>query len=97
MRLRYTSTALRQIEDALSYLAARSPGGAAGLRDRILAAAALIREHPHAGQATSRPAARRVVLAPYPYVLFYRVSAGDVVVTRLRHAARRPLAEAAPR
>lgn len=94
MRLRYTRTALRQIEDALSYIAMRSPQGAAGLRERILAAAALVQDHPRAAQATSRQNTRRVVLTPYPYVIFYRVAADEVVITRLRHAARKPLYEA---
>ena len=75
MRLRYTRTALRQIEDALSYTAVRSPQGAAGMRERILAAAALVQDHPRAAQATSRPNTRRVALTPYPYVLFYRIAA----------------------
>jgi plasmid stabilization system protein ParE len=94
LRLRYTRTALRQIEDALSYTAVRSPQGAAGMRERILAAAALVQDHPRAAQANSRPNTRRVALTPYPYVLFYRIAADEVVITRLRHAARRPLSEA---
>lgn len=90
MRLRYTRTALRQIEDALTFLAARSPRAAAGMSERLRSVADLAREHPYAGQATSRPNTRRASLTPYPYVLFYRVDASEVVITRVRHAARRP-------
>ncbi len=93
MKLRYGNDALRQIENALSYVEARSPQGAASLRERILAAAALVQHHPHAAQATSRRNTRRVVLTPYPYVLFYRVAADEVIITRFRHAARKPLSE----
>ncbi len=91
MKLRYSTAALRQIDDALSYVGARSPQGAASLRERILAAAVMVQEHPHAAQATSRANTRRVVLAPYPYVLFYRVAADEVIITRFRHTARKPL------
>lgn len=91
MRLRYTRTALRQIETILTYVADRSPQGAERLQARILASVGLVLEHPYAGQATSRPSTRRMVLTPYPYVLFYRVMADEVVVMRLRHAARKPL------
>ena len=90
MKLRYTRTALRQIEEALSYIAARSPQVAAGMRARILATAALLQDHPHAAQATTRPNTRRVILTPFPYVLFYRVAVDEVVILRLRHSARRP-------
>jgi toxin ParE1/3/4 len=94
LRLRYTRTALRQIEEALSYIHARSPQGAAGLRERILAAVDLLQDYPLAGQATSRQKSRRLVPTPYPYVLFYRVAAKEVVISRLRHTARRPLPQA---
>ncbi|WP_152048336.1 type II toxin-antitoxin system RelE/ParE family toxin [Aureimonas psammosilenae] len=91
MRLRYSAAALRQIDAALSFVGERSPQGAASLRKRILAAAALVQDHPYAAQATSRANTRRVVLAPHPYVLFYRVAADEVFITRFRHTARKPL------
>ncbi|MBB4003953.1 type II toxin-antitoxin system RelE/ParE family toxin [Aurantimonas endophytica] len=91
MRLRYTETALRQIDEALFYKAAQSPRVAARFSKRILAATALIEADPNAAQATSRSRTRRVFLAPYPYFLFYHVAADEVVITRLRHAARKPL------
>lgn len=93
MRLRFSNAALRQIDGALAYIAHQSPQGANGLRERIRSAAALIRDHPYAAQATSRADTRRVVLSPYPYVMFYRVAADEVFVTRFRHAARRPLSD----
>ncbi len=91
MRLRYTLTALRQIERALGYVGQRSPQGAAGIRDTLAASLAMVQQHPKAGHATSRKDARRVVLVPYPYILFYRIVADEIVVTRFRHAARRPV------
>ena len=90
MRLRYTVTALRQIEQVLSYVEARSTQGAANIRQRILTAAVLVQGHPYAGQATTRPSVRRVVLSPYPYILFYRITGDEIIVMRLRHSARRP-------
>jgi toxin ParE1/3/4 len=47
-------------------------------------------DHPKAGQATSRQGVRRVVLTPYPYVIFYRVTAAEIVVMRFRHTSRKP-------
>ncbi|MCW4113390.1 type II toxin-antitoxin system RelE/ParE family toxin [Aurantimonas sp. MSK8Z-1] len=91
MRLRYTRTALRQIEQALSFISERSPQGAAGLARRIASALAVVLDHPLVAQATSRPDVRRLVLSPYPYVVFYRVAATEIVILRFRHTARKPL------
>ena len=96
MRLRYTLTALRQIDQAIDYIEARSPQGAASIREPITAGIALVQEHPFAGQATSRQGTRRVVLTPYPYVIFYRVTADEVIISRFRHAARKPSSMARP-
>jgi plasmid stabilization system protein ParE len=90
LRLRYSAAALRQIADTLAYVAARSPQGAISLQARIAKAVALIEDHPHAAQGTSRANARRVALTPYPYVIFYVVASDGVIVTRFRHTSRRP-------
>lgn len=37
---------------------------------------------------TDKPGVRRVVPTPYPYVIYYRVTASEVVIMRFRHAAR---------
>jgi len=90
VKLRYTKTALRQIEQALSFIEVRSPQGAAGVAKRMESLLAVLLDHPHAGQATNREGVRRVMLTPYPYVIFYRVMTAEIVVQRFRHAARKP-------
>ncbi|BBK37910.1 hypothetical protein STAQ_29880 [Allostella sp. ATCC 35155] len=90
MKLRFTQTALRQIEQALSYIDARSPLGAGRVAQRTETVLAVLLDHPQAGQATSRQGVRRVVVTPYPYVIFYRVTPIEIVVQRFRHAARKP-------
>jgi toxin ParE1/3/4 len=60
VNVRYTRRALAQIDDALTYIEARSPQGAAHVRDRILALVALLQERPYAGRATSRPGVPRL-------------------------------------
>ena len=91
MKVRFSSTALRQIDEALSFIAQRSPRAASRLSERIQSITALVQEHPEAAQVTSRQKVRRAVLSPFPYALFYRVTQNDIVVLRLRHVARRPL------
>lgn len=90
MNLRYTRTALQQIDSTLDYIALRSPQGARSVSRRIIAVVALIEEYPQAGQVTSREGYRRLVLTPYPYVIFYRIAANEIVISRFRHTSQRP-------
>ena len=91
VNVHYTRRALAQIDDALTYIEARSPQGATHVRDRILALVALLQKRPHAGRATSRPNVRRLPTNPYPYLIDDRVSEDEIVILRFRHSARRPL------
>ena len=50
----------------------------------------LLEQHPYAGQSTDLPGVRRLVVSPYPYLIFYRVTDDEVIVQRVRHTARRP-------
>jgi plasmid stabilization system protein ParE len=43
------------------------------------------------GQPTDREGVRRILVSPYPYLIFYRVTDNAVIVMRVRHAARDPL------
>ncbi len=91
MRVRFSTRAAAQIDTALARVAAQSPQGAGSIRARIESTAALLQEHPLIGQRTSAAGVRRIVVTPYPYFLFYRATATEIVVLRFRHAARRPL------
>jgi plasmid stabilization system protein ParE len=50
----------------------------------------VITEYPHSGQGTSHPKLRRIVVRPYPYLIFYRVTDTDLIIIGVRHAARDP-------
>lgn len=89
MIVAFSAGALRQIEAILAHVAASSPRGAGRIEARIRAAARMIGDHPQAGAPTDRQGVRRVVLTPFPYVLFYREVGGRIVVQRIRHTARR--------
>jgi toxin ParE1/3/4 len=89
--VRYTRRALAQIDDALTYIEARSPQGAAHVRDRVYALVSLLQERPYAGRMTSRHNIRRLPTNPYPYLIDYRVDENEIVILRFRHSARRPL------
>jgi toxin ParE1/3/4 len=82
--------AVAQIDKALICIEARSPQGAAHLRERVMALESLLQEQPCAGRATSRPNVRRLSANPFPYLIDYRMTANEIIIMRFRHTARRP-------
>lgn len=90
MNLRYTLRAAAELDEILSFIDARSPQGALRIKARIQAMAALLLEHPQAGHLTSKNGLRRMVVYPYPYLIFYRATETEVIIHGIRHGARRP-------
>ena len=90
MKLRYTSEALEELQRLLSDLAVRSPQAAQVVRSRIRTTARLLTEHSLSGRQTSRRSLRRIVVAPYPYLIFYEARDDEVIIVAIRHAARNP-------
>jgi plasmid stabilization system protein ParE len=39
---------------------------------------------------TNHPAIRRMTTTPYPYLIFYEVTEGEIIIHAVRHAARDP-------
>ena len=90
MKLRYTKEALAELAKVLADIKKHSPQGARNVRGRIRKAVSILTEHPYSGQRTNNPSLRRIVLARYPYLIFYIVTETEVVVIGIRHAARDP-------
>lgn len=88
MRVRYTSHGARTLERVLADIAIASPQGARLVQSRIQEVIGVLTDFPRAGRTTSRQDVRRIVASPYPYLIFYRVLGGDVVIDAVRHAAR---------
>jgi addiction module RelE/StbE family toxin len=90
VKVRFTHRAARNLDEILDYIEARSPQGAAHVFDRMEAMLATLAERPEIGVTVPGTTFRRFVVAPYPYLIFYRVTAEAVIIHRIRHAARRP-------
>ncbi len=88
MSARYTRDALRDLDQISSYLAEHDPAVAAALLDAIEAVVARLARFPLSAQATEMPGVRAAPVLRYPYIVFYTVDAGDVVIHYVRHAAR---------
>jgi addiction module RelE/StbE family toxin len=87
MRLRYTLSALEDLDSILEYIGERSPEGAKRIRSRISAVADLLLQFPLSGTATENPSIRSKTTAPYPYVIFYQVTDDEIVIHAVRHGA----------
>ena len=90
MRVRYTLPALADLEAILDYVTERSPQGARRIKARIQAVEHLLARYPLTGTRTRYPWLRRIKVSAYPYVVFYEVGDGEIIIHALRHAARDP-------
>jgi toxin ParE1/3/4 len=88
VRLRYTLPALADLSAILDYIAARSPRGARRVQARLQTIIDLLLQHPHIGRRTSDPAIRRISATPYPYLIFYEATEGEIVIHAIRTTAR---------
>jgi plasmid stabilization system protein ParE len=93
MNVRYTATALLEVNELLAYIAERSPRGAAAVKARIDRTVATLAEFPEMAQRTDEPSVRRVPLGSYPYLIFYAMEREEIAILHVRHSARRPLWE----
>lgn len=91
MRIRYTETALRELDEILAYISDRNMTAATAVRARFEGVTGQLSQFPYMAQETSQPGVRRLPLGNFPYVIFYTVEGNEVVILRIRHAARRPL------
>ena len=90
MRLRYTRAALADLDSILDYISERSPQGAKRVQVRIITIIDLISRHPKAGTRTDDPSIRRMVVGPYPYLVFYEATPDALIIHAIRRAARDP-------
>ena len=90
MRLRYTLRAAAELDKVLADIELESPQGAIRVKARIQAVINLILQYPHAAPLRSKRGIRRIVVYPYPYLIFYKATGDELVIHGVRHAARRP-------
>jgi addiction module RelE/StbE family toxin len=91
MKVRYSETALRELDEIFAYIYERNRSAAVAVVDRIERLSSLIREVPLIGHLTDEEGVRMMPVVRYPFLIFYAVSdrADEVVILHIRHAARR--------
>jgi addiction module RelE/StbE family toxin len=87
MRIRWTPTALGDLESLHAYIAEENPEAAARTVERILLGIEAFRRHPDLGRKGRVPGTRELVAAPY--VVAYRAAGSAVEILSVLHSARR--------
>jgi toxin ParE1/3/4 len=90
LKLIFTRRATRQIEAIIAYIARESPQGARRVRARLQTVTGLLIEQPYLGHVTDLAGVRRLLVTPFPYVIFYRITEDAVIIQRVRHTSRDP-------
>jgi len=88
-RLRWTPRALRRLERIKLSIMIDNPAAADRVLERIVTAAQALTTHPAIGRPGRIVGTRELVLADTPYIVAYRVTAGEVVILTVIHAAQR--------
>lgn len=89
MRIEYTRTALREIDDIFSYIAAENPVAARRVIAMIERVVGRLAAFPQSGVATDMAGVRMTPALPFPYLIFYSIDGDILIVRNVRHAARR--------
>jgi plasmid stabilization system protein ParE len=89
MPVRFHPLAAEEIEEAQAWYEERSLLAAAGFLQELSGAVRRIGEAPNR-YPIALHGARRLVLERFPFNIFYRVTASEIVVVALAHQKRRP-------
>ena len=88
MKVRYTETALAELDQIFAYIARDNAYAAGRVVARVEQLVGRVADFPDMGYLTDEPAVRVVPLGRFPYLVFYTMADGDVVILHVRHAAR---------
>ncbi len=87
MRIKWTKTALRSVDEIAGYIAQDSRTRATSFVLALQDAVTKLKAHPGMGRAGRVPGTRELVLHKN-YIAIYRVRGDDVEILRLHHSTR---------
>jgi plasmid stabilization system protein ParE len=73
MRIRYTATALIEIDDIFAYLDKHNPKVAATFVESVERKLVLLAEFPEVAQTSDEPNVRMTPVGRYPFLIFYTI------------------------
>ena len=86
--MRYTATALAEINQILSYIAADSLGAAADVADEIKDAVARISENPKLAPVVYDGEVRAIIAGRFDYRIFYVIYGDELIIRNVRSMKR---------
>ena len=92
MKLRWSSAAERDLEEACTYIASDNPHAAIRVENRIVDAVNGLLTHPRKGRERPNGRARELVIVGAPYIVIYRLRGETVEILRVWHTSREPFA-----
>lgn len=89
MTVRWQLTAVSDLTNIHDYIAERNPQAARGVVTRVLHSVRRLETFPQSGRSGRARGTREIVVPNLPYIVVYTLSAGDVDIIAVFHAARR--------
>ena len=88
MKVRYTETALREVDEILSHIAADNPLAADEVAAIFQATVRRLADYPRLAIETDDPSVRVAPVLPYRYLIFYETDDDTIIIRNVRHSAR---------
>lgn len=90
MRVRWLRTALRNLDEEATFIAADDAAAARLVVERVLDAVAQLAAQPDLGRPGRVPGTRELVVLNTRYLVPYRVRGSEIQILRVFHTSRRP-------
>jgi toxin ParE1/3/4 len=90
MKVRWTETALDELDHIFSYIYERNRSAASAVVSRIESLVDLLEAFPLAGHVTDEAEVRMLAVVRYPFLIFYAIEEmnDEVVILHIRHTAQ---------
>lgn len=90
MKVVYAPRALRDLQSIGAYLMERNPQASARVLAALKSSIESLGYFPELGRLVDASGHRRMAVARYPYLVFYRIAADELIILHVRHTSRRP-------
>ncbi len=89
MRVKWLRGALRNLHQAVDYIAGDNRSAAVDLAERIIETASRLEQHPFMGRPGRLKTTRELIVPGFPYVIRYRIGNETVELLRIHQMAQR--------
>ena len=89
MRVRWLRGSLRNLQQAVDYIARDNRSAAVDVAERIIETASRLEQHPFMGRPGRLKATSELIVPGLTYVIRYRINKETVEILRIHHMAQR--------